>query len=210
MTSNSLPLETVKLSHTSNDIQLLVGLYQQVQNAASLHQQLLAGNTAFEYAFIDASMILSRTHVLAAAFRALNDDLCDRIKSRNVHSEMVFALSPNSNIGEAFRRFGVSDRTTDLLVIKVSTLASLDVDEVQRHLDHNIKGRAVLFSDENLRSMADMDRIRKVYKIASPAAAKRGKSAELMNGDGPSISARDERKVIETQVLGAMALRGAA
>jgi EKC/KEOPS complex subunit CGI121/TPRKB len=37
-------------------------------------------------------------HVLAAAFRALNDYLNDRLKSRNVHSEIVFSLSPNNNV----------------------------------------------------------------------------------------------------------------
>ncbi len=37
-------------------------------------------------------------HVLAAVFRAANDYQNGRIKSRNVHSEIVFALSPNNNV----------------------------------------------------------------------------------------------------------------
>jgi EKC/KEOPS complex subunit CGI121/TPRKB len=37
-------------------------------------------------------------HVLAAVFRAANDYLNNRLKSRNVHSEIVFALSPNNNV----------------------------------------------------------------------------------------------------------------
>ena len=42
--------------------------------------------------------VLSPTHVLAAVFRATNDYLNDRMKSKNVHSEIVFALSPNNNV----------------------------------------------------------------------------------------------------------------
>jgi hypothetical protein len=34
-----------------------VALYRDVQNAAFLKGQLLAGNAEFEYAFIDASMV---------------------------------------------------------------------------------------------------------------------------------------------------------
>jgi EKC/KEOPS complex subunit CGI121/TPRKB len=42
--------------------------------------------------------ILSTKHVLAAAFRAMNDHLNERLKSRNIHSEIVFCLSPNNNV----------------------------------------------------------------------------------------------------------------
>ena len=42
--------------------------------------------------------VLSTTHVLAAAFRAMNDYRNGRLKSHNVHSEIVVALSPNNNV----------------------------------------------------------------------------------------------------------------
>lgn len=37
-------------------------------------------------------------HVLAGVFRAVNDYGNGRIRSRNVHSEIVFALGPNNNV----------------------------------------------------------------------------------------------------------------
>lgn len=43
--------------------------------------------------------IISSTHVLAAVFRASNDWLNGRLKSKNVHSEIVFCLSMNNNVG---------------------------------------------------------------------------------------------------------------
>ncbi|ERF72566.1 hypothetical protein EPUS_02848 [Endocarpon pusillum Z07020] len=126
-------LETVHLAHLPPDLPVYIALFYGVQNIPFLRHQLLASNSDFEYAFIDASLILSRTHVLAACFRALNDYLCGRLKSRNVHSEIVFALSPNNTrlfvypinpwvggqILEAFRTFGMQGTTTNLLVIKV-------------------------------------------------------------------------------------------
>lgn len=73
-------------------------LFKDVRNAPFLRKQLLEGNQEFEYAFLDASVLLSRNHVLAACFRAIHDQLNGRLKSRNVHSEIVFALSPNNNV----------------------------------------------------------------------------------------------------------------
>jgi hypothetical protein len=42
--------------------------------------------------------IVSKIHTLAATYRAVNDLLQNRLKSRNVHSEIVFSLSPNNNV----------------------------------------------------------------------------------------------------------------
>ena len=47
---------------------------------------------------IDETQILSRQHVLAGCFRAINDLINERLKSRNVHSEIVFSLAPNNNV----------------------------------------------------------------------------------------------------------------
>lgn len=90
-------METITLPHLPQH-RLQLALFTQVRNATFLRQQLLDGNTEFEYAFLDASVIVSRTHVLAACFRAINDLLHNRLKSRNVHSEIVFSLSPNNNV----------------------------------------------------------------------------------------------------------------
>lgn len=50
-------LETIHLPHLPSSLEIHAALYKDVQNAASLRQQLLSVNTDFEYAFIDASMV---------------------------------------------------------------------------------------------------------------------------------------------------------
>lgn len=94
-------METVELAHLPSH-PLRIGLFKDVKNAAFLRKQLLEGNADFEYAFLDAAAILSKNHVLAACFRAINDQLNNRLKSRNVHSEIVFSLSPNNNVSMAY------------------------------------------------------------------------------------------------------------
>ena len=50
-------LQTINLAHLPEDLAVHIALYENVKNAAFLQQQLLQGNTAFEYAFIDASVV---------------------------------------------------------------------------------------------------------------------------------------------------------
>ncbi|KAK5277173.1 hypothetical protein LTR20_010014 [Exophiala xenobiotica] len=204
-------VETIHLAHMPPELALHVAMYTDVENASFLKDQLLAGNAEFEYAFIDASMILSTKHVLAAAFRAMNDHLNERLKSRNIHSEIVFCLSPNNNIGEAFRRFGVSESTRNLLVLKVATATTPDItlESVSKHVSTHIQGKECAFDDANFRKISDVERIRKVYKANLPTSTSSRKGGKpVVNGTSGGREF-DPIWSLERQILGLMALRGA-
>lgn len=197
-------VEEIHLAHLPSELVIYVTCYEDVQNASFLRQQLLAGNQAFNYAFIDATTILSRRHLLTSCFRALNDHLHDRLKSNNVQSEVVFCLSPNNNIGDAFRRFGIQDSSQKLIVVKVGDGDSVTKESVEEHLTGAIEGTKVEFADEWLAQACDLEKVRKTYKIVKPQQAK---GTRVVNGYAEKP--RDARAEMEVQVLGLMALRGA-
>ncbi|KAL4791972.1 kinase binding protein CGI-121-domain-containing protein [Aspergillus venezuelensis] len=196
----SSPLETIHLPHLPASLEVHAALYKDVQNAPFLRQQLLAGNADFEYALIDASMVLSRAHALSAVFRAVNDYLNDRLKSRNTHSEIVFSFSSTNNIADSFRKFGISDATTSLLVIKVSVAPKITHDTVAAHLAQSVEGTSVPFDDENLSGISDVAKIKKAYKLGALSSIPAGQA----NG-----TADKAKRQLELSVLGAIALRGA-
>ncbi|KAL3474228.1 kinase binding protein CGI-121-domain-containing protein [Aspergillus californicus] len=194
----SSSLETIHLPHLP--LAVHAALYKEVQNASYLREQLLSANAEFEYAFIDASMILSRAHALSAVFRAVNDYSNERLKSRNIHSEIVFSFSPTNNIADSFRKFGISDTTSSLLVVKVSVAPEITNDSVAAHLAQNVQGSCVPFDDESLSGISDMVKIKKAYKLGALPPAPLGQ----VNGSQDSGKRR-----LEVSVLGAIALRGA-
>ncbi|KAL8973724.1 MAG: hypothetical protein Q9197_002038 [Variospora fuerteventurae] len=213
-------LNTLHIAHLPEDLQVYLSLYDEVKNAGFLQQQLLQGNSAFEYAFIDASIIISSNHLLAAVFRAANDWLNGRMKSKNVHSEIVFCLSMNNNIVESFRRFGISPATTSLYAIKVSRTPSVNAATVQQHLSNSIEGKPFPFEESAITRFTDVRKVKKTYKLTDLGRSKvragreggagKGKAhedARLANGDNGEEEA--ERKELEIMVLGLMALRGA-
>lgn len=89
---------SIQLAHLPPTISIYASLHTSVTNASHIRTQLLSSNADYDFAFIDASAILSTTHILAAVFRAVNDLLNARLKSRNVHSEVVFSLGSSNNV----------------------------------------------------------------------------------------------------------------
>jgi len=91
-------ISSIQLAHLPFTCSIYASLHTSVTNASHIRAQLLSSNADYDFAFVDASTILSTTHILAAVFRAVNDLLNARLKSRNVHSEVVFSLGSSNNV----------------------------------------------------------------------------------------------------------------
>jgi EKC/KEOPS complex subunit CGI121/TPRKB len=107
-----------------------------------------------------------------------------------------------TQIAEAYRRWGVSSATKDLIVVKVlfpsvsSTFLAKSPHGVSTHLQTHVKGRRVPFTDEEIASSTDWTKLKKYYKL---------------NGAAKLESIKDEKNKqteAEALILGAMALRG--
>ncbi|PFH62169.1 hypothetical protein XA68_14838 [Ophiocordyceps unilateralis] len=151
-----MPLEIVSLDHVPAKFAIHVALFHNVRNAAFLQRQLLDRNAEFEYAFVDASIILSRNHILSAVFKAIIAQAQGTLETPNIHSEIVVHLSPSHNIADAYRRFGISPATTHLAVIKITfptdtcqEPASSHV--IWHHLSENVHGDALAPQDRRPR-----------------------------------------------------------
>ncbi|WYZ44653.1 hypothetical protein EsH8_VII_001089 [Colletotrichum jinshuiense] len=196
-------IETIPIDHVPADHAVHIAFFKDIQNAAFLHQQLLARNADFEYALIDASVAVSRTHILAAAFKAVTAKVDGSLKTPNVHSELVASLSSANNIAEAYRRYGISPSSKDVIAVKITSPTaaagskSPTADEVESHLKEHFQGTPVPFTDESIATSTDWAKVRKYYKL---------------NGLAWLDAIKDEaerREQLENLVLGAMALRTA-
>ncbi|EMD69708.1 hypothetical protein GGP41_001162 [Bipolaris sorokiniana] len=199
-----------------------VALFKDVANASHLRRQLLDANPHFDYAFLDASMIVSPQHLLSATFIALHNFLTSRSKTRTPHSELVFRLSPNNNIGESYKKFGISDSSTAIIAVKLPLSASapdgtyvkdesITNQTVSAHLGNVVHGSSIEIADngQELGSYCQLDKVRKVYKLASADRASRSNTTtKQANGDNHGNDSQDEKAYIESLVLGAMALKG--
>lgn len=88
-------------------------------------------------------------------------------------------------------------------MIKVSTTPEITHDSVSQHLEKVIEGTPLPFTEESLKSISDVGKIQKAYKLGSLANLKASRKGQADGGE------EDDMKRLETCILGAMALRGA-
>lgn len=102
-TSHSNPFTPTPplLSHP----QLHILLYEHVLNASEIRTALLDG-TLPEFALINPNMVLSSFHILLAASTALLQQAQGTMRLKTLHAELLYSLSPTTNISEAFCVFG--------------------------------------------------------------------------------------------------------
>ncbi|KAG2357199.1 CGI-121-domain-containing protein, partial [Suillus spraguei] len=147
-----------------------VALFDNVTNAAAIRSRIVQAarnlsvdrNTereAVNFAFIDARLISSTLHLQTAIYQALLAEAQGQLRTKTVHSEILWTLNPTNNITEAIRRYGVSDGLTALIVVRVD-----------RCMCDIIQGCMVPF--QLLSQMTDWSIIKKHYKLDLESALK--------------------------------------
>ncbi|KAI9993787.1 hypothetical protein PInf_016308 [Phytophthora infestans] len=139
---------------------LHVGYYTDVKNSPTLRQGLL--DKKFDVALINAHLIAGPFQVHAAASRALLCDASNRLTTRSLHAELVFNMSGSRNVSESFKRFGVNDDTTSLVI------CVFDADEATlEEAETLVEGMQVPFEELGTHlTDRDIKLIKKFYKIS--------------------------------------------
>ena len=160
------------------------------------------------------------------------------MKSRNVHSEIVFCLGFNNNIGQTLNTFGISEQTSELLVLKIvcpslGLSPGLSGGDVWDHLKGSVEGEVREYGEVEMGTCCDVEKVRRVYKLGGDRGqSAKGRRRKDGGSEGARLGANDvkgaetavglleglpdgentevtRRKELEMQVLGLMALRGA-
>lgn len=92
-------------------------------------------------------------------------------------------------------------------MLKVATSPDITLGSVSQHLAAAVKGEACPFNDRTLKEMSDIARIKKVYKLTSTNPGTAGPNGQK---SGHAYAQEEQERQLEAQILGSMALRGAA
>lgn len=134
-------------------------LFRDVKNAAELRQSAVEGK--FNGALINPTMLVSPFQVLVAANKAVHLQNISKMKTRSLYSEIIFNLSPTNNISEAFKRFGISDGDSSVLVVLVH---HQDDPLLLSDIVSRVDGQQAPVDDVS--SLSDTAKIKKFFKIA--------------------------------------------
>jgi EKC/KEOPS complex subunit CGI121/TPRKB len=135
-----------------------MALFSEVTNAAELRARVKEGSLSG--ALLQPRLILETFQVLVAANKAVHEAAKGSTKTKTVHSEIIFNLSPSNNISESFKKFGISDDSKEVLIAVVGEKDAYSLREACKH----VKGKQVHL--DSLTDLADLSQVKAVYKIS--------------------------------------------
>ncbi|EDO18897.1 hypothetical protein Kpol_1023p66 [Vanderwaltozyma polyspora DSM 70294] len=136
--------------------EISVSLFHNVSNTSDVKLKI----AELPYALVDATMVCSIEQLYSAIYRAIVESTYNRLRTKTLHSECLLCLAPSSNIGEAFKRFGIKDESKEIIVIKIKDTE--DDQDNDPEFPDIIKGDQVSFDDETLQATKNEELIRKV------------------------------------------------
>lgn len=163
-----------------------IALFTNVQNAPELRSRLIKASTmegeegekereAVNFAFVDAAPIASLLHLQTATQQASLASTDGSLRTKTVHSEILWALNSSNNISESIKRFGVSDLSKSLFAVRVCG-PELSIEAVLESMKAAVQGEEIPL--EGLEGITDWPLVCKYYKVANDPAV-----AELTKGN---------------------------
>ncbi|KAK3793904.1 hypothetical protein RRG08_033480 [Elysia crispata] len=139
------------------DLTMTLALYTGLESCKELRKSVMEGTVVAS--LLKASMIVDPFQVIVAANKAVHLHQTNNMTTKNVHSEILYCLSPSKNISESFRSFGAADDDNSVFVVIVDDTEDKTLQRISDILGHSPT------DVDAVASLFDTELIKKAYKL---------------------------------------------
>lgn len=145
-----------------------------LENITTIKSNLISStdnHNKYDYCFLNTKYIISKEHLFQSIYKSLlNYTSKSGLSTRNLNSEIIYNLSPINNIGDALKRFGISEDCPNCIVIKIINNKEEEItkalDRANTDLKEIIDGELIELNDQYIfENFIDLAKFRKLYKL---------------------------------------------
>eukprot|EP00386_Alphamonas_edax_P004712 GDKI01014849.1.p1 GENE.GDKI01014849.1~~GDKI01014849.1.p1 ORF type:complete len:176 (-),score=54.46 GDKI01014849.1:29-556(-) len=114
--------------------------------------------------FMNAALVTSPFQVLCAVNKALHNQATGKMRTKTLATEILYSMSPSTNITESLKFFGLNPKVTAVLAIALDAS-----EEKQTHIQSVVKGEVCGLGE--LESLLDRETIMKHAKCGEEEAS---------------------------------------
>ncbi|KAH9814986.1 kinase binding protein CGI-121-domain-containing protein [Melampsora americana] len=174
-------MEQFDIPHLNTSVH--IWLFTKVKNLSQIRTSLIEvsklnetnPNTVEErnrldWCFLNPSMITSSQHLNTAIYQALLARSQHQLKTKTIYSEIMWTLSPGTNITESIKKFGIDPKSDKLILIKITETLSNETEKQLSSIKLNqlalklIEGELISINEINSLN-TDWNEVCKVYKL---------------------------------------------
>ena len=135
------------------ETEIFVGLFTNISNSSALKAVL----KDLQCSFLDPRLVLSNDHLILAVTRALQARKMGVSKTNSLFLDVVYYLSATSNIKETLTRYGISEKSEEIILLAFDSQV---FDEVQGQ----IRGNFVSWDER--KNIIDVKKIAQGFKLS--------------------------------------------
>lgn len=149
----SLPNESVSISLCFlNDFELS-------------HEEIKALLPNLNCALINPSLIVSIDQLNCAIMKVLV--AASSMKTRSKYTELLFSLSPSTNVTEALKTFGFSNQNSAAIAVRFDCE---DSEAFAQEMEERLKCTALQYDSSLFAKNSDLELVKKTYKLTTTGA----------------------------------------
>lgn len=141
------------------------------ESLTTVKSELIQRNSDYDYCFLSTTHIISMEQLQSSIHKSIQNFLHGNMKAKSLNTEILFNLSPVNNINDALKRFGIDEKRSDVIVVKVCLTEEIEgLEDIHAKISGLLDTESLELNDQVLESAVVLEKFKKLYKLSEKSS----------------------------------------